>query len=134
MTALLAEVSQLSQGLSWVEGADRVEKFAIECVEGYRILATSVKGQWSYTAFGPVEKIIQDGDRVYFRDFEYKATYERGEVVPPSYGFKNKSARYLIGGFNAEHYGSVEAALEAAKTACFEDYQIQQKKNGSRYD
>ena len=127
MTGCNVAVSQVSQDLNWISGVDRIEKNAIECSEGYRILATSIDGVWSYSAFGPSEKITQDGGSFFLRGIEYKSCYEIGDEVPAGYGYKSKSARYFLGGFNAKFYGGVDPALAAAKEACFLDYVKQQK-------
>jgi len=127
VTACNSAVSQVSHELNWLCGVDRIEKNAIECSEGYRILATSIEGKWSYSAFGPSEKITYENGSTFFRDMEYKAHYEIDDQVPPSYNYKTKSANYLIGCFNEKFYGSTDAALVAAKAACFLDYEKQQE-------
>lgn len=119
MTVSNAAVSQVSQLFDW----QRVEDFAVESDEGYRIVALLICDCWSYSAFGPEEKIIQKDGGLFFRDLEYKESYLAGERVPPPYDYHTKKARYFIGGFPQKKYSSVDAALLAAKAACELDFE-----------
>ncbi|MDH5612198.1 MAG: hypothetical protein OEY66_07060 [Gammaproteobacteria bacterium] len=118
MTASNCRVSQVSQGFEWY----RADLYSVETVEGYRVMVQKVGGRWVYSAFSPCEKIIRNGDRWFFRGFEYKDRYEIGEQVPPAFDFRGMTASMPLGCFRDVDFGGTEPAMAAAKDACWLDW------------
>lgn len=113
---------------------ERVERFAIESAEGYRILAQCMSGDWCYSVWGPSEKVSEINGRRYFRGFDYRARYQIGDRLPPAYSYRGMSGRLSLGYFHASAYTGTDEALAAAKAACEEDFEMQQTETGQSYD
>lgn len=123
----VSQPSQADQGLEW----SRADLYSVETVEGYQVVVQKVCGQWFYSSFGPCEKIIKNGDRWFFRGYEYKERYEVGDVVPPAFSFRGMTARMPLGVFSEQDFGGTEAAQDAAKESCWLDWLEQNNKNGN---
>jgi len=120
VTASIIMASQASHEMDWYRKGD----FHVVSNHDYMIYALKDSGnEWGYIVSGPEVRVIKDHRGDFFNGIQYKANYEIGETVPPSFSLFKRVAREPLGFHHQRNYGGTEAALIEAKKTCQQHFE-----------